>query len=297
MRIDQIVSNSRPTISFEFFPPKSDDAADQLFDRVRAEFEPLRPSFVTVTYGAGGSTRERTRSLVLRLNRETDVMTAPHLTCVGASCDELAGILQQYADAKIENIVALRGDAPKNATEFTPAADGFAYANELVEFIKREFPQFGVIVAGYPEGHPETPNKLDDLDNLKRKVDAGADVITTQLFFDNRDFYDFAERCEIAGIRVPIVAGIMPIQSIKGITRMAGLSGARIPAPLLRALGRAGQDEEAVRKVGAHWATEQCRDLLDHKVAGIHLYTLNKSDATRRIYESLGIANTDALHA
>ncbi len=154
----------------------------------------------------------------------------------------------------------------------------------------------GIAVAGYPEGHPETVSKLDDLDYLRQKIDAGADVVITQLFFDNRDFYDFLDRCELASIRTPVVAGIMPIQSIKGIQRMAGLCGARLPAALIRSLQRA-RDDDAVAHVGAHWATEQCRDLLDHNVAGIHLYTLNRSDATRRIYENLGIADSAALRA
>lgn len=296
MRFDRILADHRPSISFEFFPPKTDEAAEALYANA-ASLEALGPSFVSVTYGAGGSTRERTRDLVLRLRRETSLTTVPHLTCVGSTLDEIGEILQTYAEGGIENVLALRGDPPPGAGRFEATPGGFGYAGDLVAFIRKHFPTLGIGVAGYPEGHPETTDKLADIDHLKAKVDAGADVVITQLFFDNRDFYDFVERCELAGIRVPIVAGIMPIQSISGVRRMAGLSGARLPAPLLRALKRAGEDAQAVASVGAHWATEQCRDLLDRRVRGLHFYTLNKSAATRRIYESLGIKHSGELRA
>lgn len=295
MRFDRILADHRPSISFEFFPPKTDEAAEALYASA-ASLEALGPSFVSVTYGAGGSTRERTRDLVLRLRRETSLTTVPHLTCVGSTRDEIGEVLQTYAEGGIENVLALRGDPP-GAGRFEATPGGFGYAGDLVAFIRKHFPTLGIGVAGYPEGHPETTDKLADIDHLKAKVDAGADVVITQLFFDNRDFYDFVERCELAGIRVPIVAGIMPIQSISGVKRMAGLSGARLPAPLLRALKRAGEDAQAVASVGAHWATEQCRDLLDRRVRGLHFYTLNKSAATRRIYESLGIKHSGELRA
>lgn len=296
MRFDRILADHRPSISFEFFPPKTDEAAEALYANA-ASLEALGPSFVSVTYGAGGSTRERTRDLVLRLRRETSLTTVPHLTCVGSTRDEIGEILQTYAEGGIENVLALRGDPPPGAGRFEATPGGFGYAGDLVAFIRKHFPTLGIGVAGYPEGHPETTDKLADIDHLKAKVDAGADVVITQLFFDNRDFYDFVERCELAGIRVPIVAGIMPIQSISGVRRMAGLSGARLPAPLLRALKRAGEDAQAVASVGAHWATEQCRDLLDRRVRGLYFYTLNKSAATRRIYESLGIKHSGELRA
>lgn len=295
MRFDRILADHRPSISFEFFPPKTDEAAEALYANA-ASLEALGPSFVSVTCGAGGSTRERTRDLVLRLGRETALTTVPHLTCVGSTRDEIGEVLQTYAEGGIENVLALRGDPP-GAGRFEATPGGFGYAGDLVAFIRKHFPTLGIGVAGYPEGHPETTDKLADIDHLKAKVDAGADVVITQLFFDNRDFYDFVERCELAGIRVPIVAGIMPIQSISGVKRMAGLSGARLPAPLLRALKRAGEDAQAVASVGAHWATEQCRDLLDRRVHGLHFYTLNKSAATRRIYESLGIKHSGELRA
>jgi methylenetetrahydrofolate reductase (NADPH) len=289
------------TFSFEFFPPKTDEAWDDLFRHIAA-LQPLRPSFVSVTYGAGGSTRERTHDLVVRIQRETRLTAVSHLTCVCHTEEQLAAILDRYAASGIENVLALGGDPPQTLANHDRSNDAFRYAEGLVSFVKgrTNLPDargFGVGVAGFPEGHPATPNRLKELEFLKRKVDAGADYICTQLFFDNRDFYDFRERCELAGIRVPIIAGIMPITRKSGMVRMAELAlGARFPAALLRAIERCGDDEEAVSRVGVHWATEQCRDLLHQKVRGIHFYTLNKSDATRRIYENLGVKDSGAFY-
>ncbi|MCC7408347.1 MAG: methylenetetrahydrofolate reductase, partial [Phycisphaeraceae bacterium] len=253
----------------------------------------------------GGSTRELTHDLVVRIKTTSDWLTVvPHLTCVCHSEQDVSQILARYASAKISNLLALGGDPPRDRLNYDRAADAFQHAADLVRFIRKfnasgvhpDRRGFGVGVAGFPEGHPATPNRLLEMDYLKAKVDAGADYICTQLFFDNRDFYDFRERCELAGIRVPIIAGIMPVSSASGMKRMAELAaGARFPAALLRAIGRCGDDAEAVVRVGVHWATEQCRDLLDHQVRGIHFYTLNKSDATRRIYESLGARDSSAL--
>ncbi len=299
MHIQDIFRAHRTTFSFEFFPPKTDAAWEELFVTV-AHLQRLQPSFVSVTYGAGGSTRERTHDLVVRIHAETKLTAVSHLPCVCHSRDELAAILDRYAASGIENIMALGGDPPRNLLNYDRSNDAFQYAEGLVRFIRsRSSPPdrrgFGIGVAGFPEGHPITPNRIKEMDYLKQKVDAGADYICTQLFFENRDFYDFRERCDLAGIRVPIVAGIMPITSKSGMTRMAELAlGARFPAPLLRAVGRCA-DDQAVAKVGIHWATEQCRDLLDHQVRGIHFYTLNKSDATRQIYENLGVADSAAL--
>lgn len=301
MHIRDIFSQGA-TFSFEFFPPKGAGGFADLLESIR-ELEPLRPSFVSVTYGAGGSTRELTHDLVVRLRETSTLDPVPHLTCVGHTPEEVDAILARYAAAGIGNIMALRGDVPRDQAADQPTWRGLRYAGDLVARI-RAFNErgvhpdrrgFGIGVAGYPEGHAETPNRLVEMDRLKAKVDAGADFIVTQLFFDNRDFYDFVERCELASIHIPIIAGVMPIQSIAGIKRMAGLSGARLPAPLLRALQRAGDDPEAVAHVGAHWAAEQCRDLVDHNVAGLHLYTLNKSSATRHVYENLGIKHSSAL--
>jgi methylenetetrahydrofolate reductase (NADPH) len=294
MHLASILKRHKPAVSFEFFPPDTDESARALVTGINV-LQPLKPSFVTVTYGAGGETQARTREVVVEVNSTTDITVIPHLTCVGSSRSEIADIIGTYVDAGIENMLLLRGDAPKGQDKFEPVPDGFRFASELVAFARKEFPSLGIGVAGYPEGHPETPDKLQDVTHLKHKVDAGADVIITQLFFDNRDFFDFKERCTLEGINIPILAGIMPIRSIKGIRRMAGMCGARVPAPLLKALKRAGDDPTAVRRVGTHWATEQCRDLLDQDVAGIHLYTLNTSTATRRIYENLGVAHSDAL--
>jgi methylenetetrahydrofolate reductase (NADPH) len=300
MHIRDIFQAHPTTFSFEFFPPKTDEASEELFANI-AQLQVLQPSFVSVTYGAGGSTRERTHDLIVRIQQETSLTAVSHLTCVCHTRDELAAILDRYAASGIENILALGGDPPRNMPNYDRARDAFQYADGLVAFIRQHSgapdPRgFGVGVAGFPEGHPATPNRLKELDYLKRKVDAGADYICTQLFFCNDDFYDFRERCELAGIQVPIVAGIMPITSKSGMTRMAELAlGARFPARLLRAVDRCGDDPEAVGRVGIHWATEQCRDLLDNNVRGIHFYTLNRSDATRRIYEYLGVKDSLAL--
>jgi methylenetetrahydrofolate reductase (NADPH) len=299
MHILEIFRDHPTTFSFEFFPPRTAEASEALFETI-ARLQELQPSFVSVTYGAGGSTRERTHEILCRIHRETTLTAVSHLTCVCHSLEEMTNILDRYSTTGIVNILALGGDPPQGLANYDRKADAFRYADQLVGFIRSRpnAPRphgFGIGVAGFPEGHPDTPNRLTEMDNLKRKVDAGADYICTQMFFDNRDFYDFRERCDLAGIRVPILAGIMPITSRHGMMRMAGFAlGARIPAALLRAVGRCDGDE-AIARVGVHWATEQCRDLLDHKVRGIHFYTLNRSDATRQIYDNLGVKNSAAL--
>lgn len=295
MHIAEIIRNNRISFSFEFFPPRDRASAEQLYAAI-AELVPLKPAYVSVTYGAGGSTRELTHELVLRISRETDLTAVSHLTCVGASREEIGTILRKYRANGICNIMALRGDPPKGSGAFVPHPQGFSHANELVSFIRAQFPGMGIGVAGYPEGHHETPNRLKEIEYLKMKVDAGADYICTQLFFDNGDFYDFRERCELAGITVPILAGIMPITTRKGMLRMAELAlGVHYPARLLRALARA-EDDDHFEKVGIHWAAEQVRDLIDNEVSGIHFYTLNRSRATLRIYDSLGVTSSDSLN-
>jgi methylenetetrahydrofolate reductase (NADPH) len=302
MHILDIFQAHPTTFSFEFFPPKTDRASDELFGTI-AQLQVLQPSFVSVTYGAGGSTRERTHDLIVRIQRETNLTAVSHLTCVCHNLEELEAIFERYVASGIENVLALRGDLPRDKPNYDRSCDAFQYADGLVRFIKARpsapDPRgFGIGVAGFPEGHPDCPNRLKEIDNLKRKVDAGANYVCTQLFFRNDDFYDFRERCEMAGIHVPILAGIMPITSKEGMVRMAELAlGARFPARLIRAVDRCGDDPEAVAKVGIHWATEQCRDLLDNNVRGIHFYTLNKSDATRQIYENLGVKDSLALEA
>ncbi|MBP2670277.1 MAG: metF [candidate division NC10 bacterium] len=290
MHIRDILTKRQPCFSFEFFPPRTRDGAEQLYASM-VDLAPLQPAYVSVTYGAGGSTRELTHGLLIRIQEHTGLTVVSHMTCVGATREEIGEILADYQAHGILNIMALRGDPPKGETAFRQPDGGFAHAAELVAFIKRSFPQMGVGVAGFPEGHPETPNRLLEMDYLKAKADAGADYICTQLFFDNRDFYDFCERCEIAGIGIPIIAGIMPVTSLKGMRRMAELAlGARFPARLTKSLVRA-KDDEYVERVGIHWATEQVRDLVDHGVRGVHFYTLNRSKATLRIYETLGLKN------
>ena len=298
MHITDILAQHQTTYSFEFFPPKSTEAADALYQTI-ADLEALKPAFVSVTYGAGGSTRELTHDLVQRIKRTTTLDPIPHLTCVCHGRDDIRQIIQRYAADGIGNILALGGDPPRDRPDHDRTKDAFQYAADLVRFI-REFNHsgahpdprgFGIGVAGFPEGHPATPNRLVELEHLKAKVDAGADYICTQLFFDNHDFYDFRERCDLAGMECPIIAGIMPITNASGMRRMADLAaGARFPAGLLRAIERVKDDPNAVREVGIDWATNQCRDLIEHSVRGIHFYTLNRSNATRRIYENLGLA-------
>lgn len=303
MRVTDIFASRKTTFSFEFFPPKSAEASEKLYANIR-ELEVLKPSFVSVTYGAGGATRDLTHDLVLRIKRTTTLDPIPHLTCVCHKKPEIRSILERYAAEGVSNILALRGDPPKGRPNYDRSADDFRYAADLVEFVRKFNEEevhpdprgFGIGVAGFPEGHPDTPNRLAELDNLKRKIDAGADYICTQLFFSNSDFYDYRERCRLIGIEVPIIAGIMPVTSRTGMIRMAELAaGARYPAGLLRALARCGDDNQAIERVGIHWATEQCRDLLDNEVDGIHFYTLNRSDATRRIYENLGLKDSEAV--
>ncbi|HUF60433.1 MAG TPA: methylenetetrahydrofolate reductase [NAD(P)H] [Verrucomicrobiales bacterium] len=305
MHIRDIFARHRITFSFEFFPPKTSAAAESLYQTIR-ELEPYKPSFVSVTYGAGGSTRELTHDLVLRLKNSAAFDPIPHLTCVCHQDWEIQEILERYAAAGIANILALGGDPPQNLARYDKSKDAFQHAADLVRFIRRfndsgSHPStqgFGIGVAGFPEGHPATPNRLLEMDYLKAKVDAGADYICTQLFFENRDFLDFRDRCRLAGIHVPIIAGIMPITSRAGMERMAELAaGARFPAKLLRAVNRCGPDEEAVQRAGIHYATEQCARLIDEEVSGIHFYTLNRSTATRHIYANLGIQDTESLNA
>ena len=297
MHITDIIGKGKPTISFEFFPPKTEQSSQSLFQCIK-ELEELSPSFVSITYGAGGSTRELTHELVLRIKDSTSLTPVPHLTCVNHTEEEIFSILERYAEHEISNVLALRGDSPTGDAPHDRSADSFQYASGLVEYIQKfkesgqcKDPRgFGIGVAGFPEGHPETPNRILEMDYLKQKVDSGADYICTQLFFDNHDFYDFQERCRLSGISVPIIAGIMPVTSAKGLLRMAALAaGVRIPGKLLKAIDRCNGDTESIKRVGIQYATEQCSDLLNNSVDGIHFYTLNRSDATKGIFQSLGL--------
>jgi len=293
MRVKDILNSTKISFSFEFFPPKTETSWKKLFDTI-SELILLKPSYVNVTYGAGGTTRDRTYNLVTQIQRETGLTVVSHLACIGSTKEEIRSILEKYNQSGVENILALRGDPPKGE-KLSPLKGDFKYAADLVAFIKKHFPHICIGVGGYPEGHPETPNRLKEIEYLKAKIDAGADYIITQLFFDNRDFYDFCQRCELAGIHVPIIAGILPITSYQGMIRMAELAaGSRLPAPLLKSVMRAGSDEY-IEKIGIHWATEQVRDLVDHNVRGIHFYTLNNSRPIFKIYEFLGVKDSIQL--
>ena len=300
MHITDIINKGRPTFSFEFFPPKSERASESLFETIK-DLESLAPSYVSITYGAGGTTRERTHDLVEKILEKTTLIPIPHLTCVQHTEEEISNILKRYSDKGISNILALRGDNPKGDAQYDRSKDSFCFARDLVEFIRnfdnstldKKSKSFGIGVAGFPEGHPETPNRIKEMDHLKAKVDSGADYICTQLFFDNHDFFDFRDRCELAGINIPIIAGIMPVTSISGMQRMADLAaGTRFPAKLLKSINRCNLDSDAVERVGIQYATEQCSDLLNNGVDGIHFYTLNKSKSTRGVFEALGINKT-----
>ncbi|TCD48526.1 methylenetetrahydrofolate reductase [NAD(P)H] [Chlorobium sp. N1] len=287
MLVKEILNTAeKPVFSFEFFPPKKDADWDTLFKTITA-LSPLDPSYVSVTYGAGGSTRTRTHDLVTRIQKETGLSVVSHLTCICSSSPETGEILENYRRHGINNVLALRGDKPAGTATLEEAIKDFPHAIDLVRFIKTNYPDFGIGVAGFPEGHPETPNRLTEIEHLKAKVDAGADYIVTQLFFDNRDFFDFRDRCRLAGITVPIIAGIMPVTTKKGMIRMSELAlGARIPAPLLELVMAAGSDRE-VASIGIDWATRQVQELVDNHVRGIHFYTLNMADATLRIFRNL----------
>jgi methylenetetrahydrofolate reductase (NADPH) len=288
MRLSEVFRGHTPIFSFEFSPPRDAAASEQLFSAI-ADLAPLKPAWVSVTYGAGGSTRELTRDLVVRIQSRTELKVVAHLTCVGATQREIGALLENYQSHGIVNIMALRGDPPKGAVDFVKPENGFSHASELVAFIRKNFPEMTIGVAAYPEGHPDTPNRLKEIDYLKEKVDAGADYICTQLFFDNYNFYDFCERCDLAGISIPISAGIMPVTSRKTMLRMADLAaGSRYPAALLKALTGADRDEE-FETVGIRWATGQVRDLIAHGTRGIHFYTLNRSRACLQICRELGL--------
>lgn len=292
MRITDLLRFARergePLFSFEFFPPKTDEGVRALFETVEA-LRPLGPAYVSVTYGAGGSTRARTVELVKRLKREAEVEAMAHVTCVGASRDEIAEVLDEVAEAGIQNVLALRGDPPRGQTAFEPHPEGFRFASELVAFIRSrpERWRFCVGAAAYPEGHVETRDLGQDLRNLQVKVRAGADFLVTQLFFDNGRYFGFVDRARAADVGVPIVPGIMPFTNVEQIERFTAMCGASIP-PLLRAAMEVRRaDPDAARELGVAYATLQCADLLRRGAPGIHFYTLNRSTSTRAIVAAL----------
>ncbi len=274
-------------LSIEIFPPKTpagDAALFETLDRLTA----FQPGFVSCTYGAGGSTSHRTVELCVEIQRRYGVTATSHFTCVGSTREELLDWLRFARQNCIQNIMALRGDPPAGQTDFRPVAGGLRYANELVALIHEHFPELGIGVGGYPEKHPEAPDPETDLDNLKRKVDAGADAVFTQLFFVNENFYRFRERCEQAGIRVPIVPGIMPITEFARIKRITAMCGAVFPSGLASRLEAVQTAEASQFEIGVEWAIRQCRDLVAQGVPGLHFYALNKSPACEEILKSLG---------
>jgi len=285
MRIAELYARRRPVVSFEFFPPKTEAGFASLYATI-AELKRLDPGFVSVTWGAGGSTRRKTVELVTQIQRQLGLVAMAHLTCVGAACDDLAETLTKLRDEGIENVLALRGDPPKDQPHFTPAPGGLAHATELVAFIRARF-DFCIGAACYPEKHPEAPSAEADLARLVEKVRAGAEFLITQLFFDPDDYFAFARRARAAGIAVPIVPGIMPVVSAANARRMAQLCGSRIPDALEAELVRAGDDEAATLEAGVAWATKQCRTLLEGGAPGLHFYTLNRSPAARRVHQAI----------
>ena len=285
MRISEAFKLGRPVFSFEFFPPRTDDAARELF-RTIEHLQELRPDFVTVTYGAGGSTRERTIELVTELKHRIRIEVAAHLTCVGHDAAEIARICDRLVANGIENIMALRGDPPRGQKAFVQPEGGFGHGSDLIAFIRSRW-KFCVGGACYPEGHVEAESLVADLLHTKAKVAAGASFLTTQLFFEPETYFAFVRRAREAGIRVPILPGIMPVTNVAQIQRFTKMCGATIPAGLREGLAAAEGDDRAVVRVGVEWATAQARSLLAGGAPGIHFYTLNRSQATREIFARL----------
>jgi len=278
-------AEDKPLFSVEFFPPK-DEAGGLRMLKTAALIQPYKPDFVSITYGAGGGTRSTTLRYAKLLQQEHGFEVMPHLTCVGHTRDELLEILEEFAQAGFRNIMALRGDPPKGETTFKPVAGGLSYGSDLVCLIRENFPEFGIGVGGYPEKHPEADSMGIDLKNLKTKVDAGADFITTQLFFNNSVYHDFVERCRKGGIEIPVLPGLLPVLSIGQVRRFCAMCEAGLPSQLERNLENT--DETGQPVVGAKWALEQIKDLLSRGAPGYHLYALNKSQSTLQILEGLG---------
>jgi methylenetetrahydrofolate reductase (NADPH) len=286
MKISAAYGTGKFGLSFELFPPKTTQGIASLFQHV-ARLVEFRPSFITCTYGAGGSTQSTTLDIVTRVHREFRLPVATHLTCVGRTVEQLREYLRAAQAAGIENVVALRGDPPRGDAAFRPVEGGLRYANELVSLIRSGFPDFGVAVAGYPETHQEAPNAAADLANLKRKVESGADVVITQLFYDNDDFFRFRDCCRAIGICQPIVPGLLPVTNFTQIQRITSLCGAKLPAEFVRALQAAGDDAEAQFKIGVEFATRQTQALINAGVPGIHFYVLNRSEAAAEVLSNV----------
>ena len=285
MKIVDILKQDKPIFSFEFFPPKDDEGFERLFKTID-NLKSWKPAFVSVTYGAGGSTRSKTIELVGRIKKEIGLESMAHLTCVGHSSNELLDILKSIKLQDIDNVLALRGDPPAGVKNFVKQENGFGYAQELVQFTRENF-SFCIGVAGYPEGHPESTNRKEDLLHLKNKVLAGASFIVTQLFFDNKHYFKFVDNLRNIGVDAPVIPGIMPIINLKQIKKFTKMCGASLPSDLMERLEVAQDDQDAICKIGIDHATMQCRNLLNQNVPGIHFYTLNRSRATLSVLESL----------
>jgi methylenetetrahydrofolate reductase (NADPH) len=285
MRIEELFRRGRPVVSFEFFPPKSPEAEKRLVEAIE-KLRPLEPAFVSVTYGAGGSTREKTVELVGRIRRQWSIEAMAHLTCVGATKAELEAVLGRLAEQGVGNVLALRGDPPKGETAFVATEGGLRYASELAALVARDG-RFCVGGACYPEGHVETRDLERGVQHLKAKVDAGAKFLITQLFFEPQVYFDFVARARKAGIAVPIVPGIMPVTNVEQLERFTSMCGASIPAELKARLERVRDDPQVVMNVGIDHATAQCAELLRGGAPGIHFYTLNQSPSARAVFENL----------
>ena len=285
MKISEKLKSSSPVFSFEFFPPKDEVGFQNLYETIE-KLKPANPAFVSVTYGAGGSTRSKTVDLVGKIKNDIAIESMAHLTCVGHQKDEIVSVLESLQNLRIENVLALRGDPPIGEEKFIKTEGGFGYGNELVSFIKTNF-SFCVGAACYPEGHIECPELSLDMDNLKRKVDAGVDFLITQLFFDNRHYFDFINKARQQGINIPIIPGIMPVLNLKQSQRFTKMCGASLSDSLLAKFDGVQDDPDKVREIGINHAIDQCKDLLRLGAPGIHFYTLNRSKATLAILENL----------
>ncbi len=292
MKIRDILKTQR-TLSFEFYPPKAEEGIPSVFEAIHS-LRAFRPSFISITYGAGGTTRALTEEIAVGVKKETDLEVMAHLTCAAQTKEEVHNVLVRLEHVGIDNVIGLRGDPPRGQSTFVPAEGGLAHATNLIEHIKRNF-DFGIAAACYPEGHPESPDLEADMNYTVMKVAVGAEFLITQLFYDNADFYDFVERARIAGITVPILAGILPVLNTRQIRRFTTLCGAKIPPALDRQLDRFATDDAAIRELGVEHATQQVRELWDNGVQGVHFYVLNRSYSVSKILQNLGLRHHDGL--
>jgi len=291
MKLKEIYNSKKPVISFEIFPPKAQNA-EELQNKNKELFYELsilsdfNPAFISVTYGAGGSTQETSFDIVNKVKDILKIQPMPHFTCVGSSRSNVLEYLQKIEKTGIKNILALRGDPPKGETSFIKPKDGFGYASELVEYIKSST-DLGIAVAGYPECHTECDSLDKDVENLKIKIDSGADAVITQLFYDNKSYFDFVEKTAAKGINIPIIPGILPLTAYSQIEKIIKLSGCKMPAEFSRKLEENREDKDTVRQIGLEFAIKQCQELIENNVSGIHFYTLNKSHAVKTVLESI----------